>query len=43
MDILIARRLTKVAEELNLLPKGQFGNRKNRFIETAARLLTAAV
>ena len=43
LETLIARRLTKVAEKLNLLPKGQFGNRKNRFTKTAAKLLTAAV
>jgi phage I-like protein len=43
LEAIIARRLTTAAEAYGLLPEGQFGNRKGRSTEVAAKFVTAAV
>ena len=39
----MAKRLIKAVENNGLLPEGQFGNRKGRSTEVAARFLAVAV
>ena len=43
LEAIIAKRLMKIAEERNWLPKEQFGNRRHRSTETACCFLTQAV
>jgi hypothetical protein len=40
---IVATRLAEAAEEANLLPKEQFGNRRNRSTELAGRFVATAV
>jgi Reverse transcriptase (RNA-dependent DNA polymerase) len=39
IEMLLARRLSILAEQESLLPDSQIGNRKNRSVETALYLL----
>nr|AAA21781.1 pol-like protein [Neurospora crassa] len=43
LEALVAKRLTQAAEEFNLLPEGQMGNRAGRSTEFAVRVVTDAV
>jgi exonuclease III len=43
LEALVAKRLTQAAEEFNLLPEGQMGNRAGRSTEFAIRVVTDAV
>lgn len=43
LEWIIARRVTQAAENHNLLPEGQFGNRRGRSTEAATRFVVQAV